>query len=54
MIDAHLDRLGRDQQPDGGWPITWTPPGRTSELAWRASETIKALHVLIAYGRLAV
>ena len=22
-FDAHLDRLARDQQPDGGWPINW-------------------------------
>src|SRR6478672_7017103 len=23
QIAAHLDRLERDQQPDGGWPVTW-------------------------------
>jgi hypothetical protein len=26
-IDGHLDRMVRDQEPDGGWGITWNAPG---------------------------
>jgi hypothetical protein len=50
-IDGHLDRLAHDQQPDGGWPITWEPPSLDSTLAWRGIETLRALRVLRAYGR---
>ena len=51
-IDGHLDRLARDQQSDGGWPITWEPPGAAALLEWRGIETVRALRVLRAYGRI--
>lgn len=51
-IEGHLDRLVRDQEPDGGWSITWEPPGRASALEWRGIETLRALRTLRAYGRL--
>ena len=51
-FDGHLDRLVRDQQPDGGWPITWEPPGIASTMEWRGIETLRALRTLRAYGRL--
>ena len=51
-IDGHLDRLARDQQDDGGWPITWEPPGLASTLEWRGIETLRALRTLSAYARL--
>jgi hypothetical protein len=51
-IEGHLDRLARDQQPDGGWAITWEPPGTASTLEWRGILTLWALRVLRAYGRL--
>lgn len=51
-VEGHLDRLRRDQQPDGGWPLTWEPPGLASTLEWRGIETLRALRVLAAYGRL--
>jgi len=52
LIGGHLDRLLADQQPDGGWAITWEPPGTASTLEWRGIRTLWALRVLRAYGRL--
>jgi hypothetical protein len=51
-FDAHLDRLARDQQPDGGWPISWNAPGPAAELEWRGIETLRAIRILDAYARL--
>ena len=51
-LAPHLDRLERDQQPDGGWPISWQPPSQASVLEWRAIVTIRALRTLRAHGRL--
>ena len=51
-IDAHLDRLERDQQADGGWPLSWEPPGEAATLEWRGDWTVRAVRVLAAYGRL--
>ena len=51
-LTPHLDRLERDQQPDGGWPISWQPPSQASVLEWRAIVTIKALRTLREHGRL--
>jgi hypothetical protein len=51
-IERHLDRLVRTQQADGGWAITWEPPGVASRLEWRGIETLRALRTLRAYGRL--
>lgn len=52
LIAGHLDRLAADQRVDGGWALTWEPPSRAATLAYRAMETLRALRVLIAYGRL--
>jgi len=51
-IDGHLNRMVRDQEPDGGWGITWNAPGFASTLEWRGTETLRALRTLTAYGRL--
>lgn len=51
-IGGHLERLADDQQADGGWPVTWTPPGTASAVEWRGIETLRALRTLAAYGRL--
>jgi hypothetical protein len=51
QIDAHLDRLAAEQSIDGGWPITWEPPSMASHIEWRGIETLRALRVLVAYGR---
>jgi hypothetical protein len=53
-IAGHLDRLASDQQPDGGWALTWEPPSQAATLAYRGMVTVHALQVLAAYGRLTV
>jgi hypothetical protein len=52
QIGAHLDRLESDQQPDGGWPISWEPPSEAATLEWRGVVTLGALRTLTSYGRL--
>jgi len=52
IISAHLDRLERRQEPDGGWPISWEPPSDASMLEWRGIVTLSALRTLSSYGRL--
>jgi hypothetical protein len=51
QIGAHLDRLRSDQQPDGGWPITWEPPSQAAACEWRGIVTLAALRTLTSYGR---
>lgn len=51
-IARNLDHLAAEQQRDGGWPLSWTPPGPASVLEWRGVQTLKALRTLKAYGRL--
>lgn len=52
VVEAHLDALEREQQPDGGWPIRWEPPGQASVLEWRGKLTFDALRTLVSYGRI--
>jgi hypothetical protein len=52
VLDAHLDRLQRGQEPDGGWPISWEPPSAAARLEWRGAVTLDALRTLVSYGRL--
>jgi hypothetical protein len=52
QIDAHLDNLASQQQEDGGWPISWEPPGEAARCEWRARGTLSALSTLRAYGRI--
>lgn len=52
QIDAHLDRLQKDQQADGGWPLTWEPPSEAAVAEWRGIVTLQALRTLTSYGRL--
>ena len=30
VLQRHVDRLEEAQQPDGGWPIAWTPSTETA------------------------
>ena len=50
-IELHLDALERRQDDDGGWPITWEPPGPIAVCEWRSIVTIESLVVLRNYGR---
>ena len=52
QIEGHLDRLVQDQQPDGGWVLTWEPPSAAATLEYRGVVTVRALRTLQAYGRL--
>jgi hypothetical protein len=52
QIGAHLDRVQKDQQADGGWPITWDPPSQAAVSEWRGIVTLGALRTLTSYGRL--
>ncbi|GAA1592581.1 hypothetical protein GCM10009742_44170 [Kribbella karoonensis] len=52
QLDAHLDRLIADQQSDGGWALTWEPPGPAATLEYRGIVTVGALRTLKAYNRL--
>jgi len=52
QLEAHLDRLIADQQEDGGWAITWEPPGAAATIEYRGIVTVQALRTLKAYGRL--
>ena len=51
-MEAHLDALVAQQQEDGGWPLSWAPPGGAARAEWRGKWTLDALVVLDAYGRL--
>ena len=52
MLETHLDALAARQQPDGGWPITWSAVSPACELEYRGVVTLQALKVLKAYGRI--
>ncbi|MGW7686698.1 hypothetical protein ACWGID_38520 [Kribbella sp. NPDC054772] len=52
QLEAHLDRLIADQQDDGGWAITWEPPGPAATLEYRGAVTVGSLRTLKAYNRL--
>jgi hypothetical protein len=45
-IAADLDRLAGQQQPDGGWPIGFTPFSPAAALEWRGYATVQAVAVL--------
>lgn len=51
-LEAHLDALEQGQADDGGWTISWTPPGPAAWLEWRSIQTLNALRTLYAYGRI--
>lgn len=52
LIALHLERLAAEQQPDGGWPISWPAISPASELEARGVVTIQAIKTLKAYDYL--
>ncbi|MEV6284246.1 hypothetical protein [Kribbella sp. NPDC051770] len=54
QIDGHLDRLVADQDADGGWALTWEPPGPMATLEYRGVVTVAALDSLRRNGRLSI
>jgi hypothetical protein len=53
-VDADLERLGAGQKPDGGWEVDFKSFSPAAELEWRGYQTVWALKVLRANGRLDV
>lgn len=51
-IKTHLNALLKDQQEDGGWPITWIPISPGVELEWRGSITVDRLKTIASYSAL--
>lgn len=52
MIRRALEHLETQQQPDGGWPISWTPPSAAAVSEWRGIVSLRALRTLRAWGRI--
>jgi len=52
VLEAHLDALVADRQPDGGWPVPWQVWTPAAGLEWSAALTVERLKTLDAYGRL--
>jgi hypothetical protein len=45
-VAADLDRLARQQQPDGGWAVNFPPYSAAAALEWRGYATVRAVAVL--------
>jgi hypothetical protein len=45
-VAADLDRLARQQQPDGGWTVDYTTYSPAAALEWRGYATIQAVAIL--------
>jgi hypothetical protein len=52
QIKNHIENLVSAQQEDGGWEISWQPPGETAHWEWRSFRTVQALSTLRAYSRI--
>jgi hypothetical protein len=50
QIRGHLEDLKSKQMSDGGWPISWDPPGPAAVCEWRGRWTLDAIKILVAYG----
>ena len=52
VVDAELDRLADAQQDDGGWSVDFVSYSPAATLEWRGHQTVHALSLLRANGRL--
>jgi hypothetical protein len=50
-VAADLDRLASQQQPDGGWTVSFTPFSAAAALEWRGYATVQAVTVLRGAAR---
>ena len=50
QIQQALDHVHRQQQPDGGWPISWQPISPGVAYEWRGLRTLQVLHTLHSYA----
>jgi hypothetical protein len=50
QLRGHLEDLKSQQMNDGGWPISWDPPGPAAVCEWRGSWTLDAIKILVDYG----
>ena len=50
VVEAELERLASDQQPDGGWRVDFGSFSPAAALEWRGHSTVQALIVLRANG----
>jgi hypothetical protein len=46
-IAADLDRVAREQQPDGGWQFDWIASSPGAVLEWRGYVTVRAVEILL-------
>ncbi|SFL43214.1 Prenyltransferase and squalene oxidase repeat-containing protein [Paenibacillus sp. 1_12] len=49
-IEQHISYLVSQQQPDGGWPISWPAVSAAGELEWRGHLTVERLRTLRSFG----
>ncbi len=52
VVEADLDALMAEQQPDGGWPVVYATASPQAALEWRGILTVRAIAVLRAAGRI--
>ena len=50
VVDAELQRLADEQQPDGGWAVDFDSYSPAATLEWRGHRTVHALLLLRANG----
>jgi hypothetical protein len=50
VVDAELQRLADEQQPDGGWAVDFESYSPAATLEWRGHRTVHALLLLRANG----
>ncbi|ASS67995.1 hypothetical protein [Paenibacillus sp. RUD330] len=51
-VEEHLDAMEREQEEDGGWPMSFPALSPAAEMEWRGVVTLQRLLTLRAYGRL--